>query len=224
MTVLDIFNALYTCYGKQHWWPADSPFEVMVGAILTQNTSWSNVEKAIGNLKSQNLLDPDILSRMDQNKLGGYITSAGYFNLKAKRLINFCKWYTSCGGYEALNKQGTGQLRQALLSVNGVGEETADDMLLYAFARPVFVIDAYTRRIFSRIGLVNGEETYQDLRVHFEESLKNHIKQASEQVDTFNEYHALIVLHAKNICQKSPRCESCCISRQCLRKGLNDTQ
>lgn len=205
-----VFSRLLKAYGPQHWWPGDGPFEIMVGAILTQNTAWSNVEKAIGCLKSEGLLDAGAIVAASQEKLAACLRSSGYFNIKAARLVNFCQWYVSSGGMKALQRKETAPLRRELLAVKGVGPETADDMLLYALARPVFVIDAYTRRIFSRYGLVAGDEGYEELRAFFESSL-------APDVALFNEYHALIVRHGKDICRPRPLCDACCLRRGCAR-------
>lgn len=215
MTFLSVYRTLFKQYGPQHWWPGDTPFEVMVGAVLTQNTAWSNVEKAIANLKQANSLSAKKIADMPADELAQLIRPAGYFNVKAKRLQNFCRWFLQQGGEKALQQWDDDALRHGLLSVNGVGPETADDMVLYAFNRPVFVIDAYTRRIFARLGLVTGEEGYETLRHLFERELGQKIKQRDEQVTIFNEYHALIVLHAKDVCRKKPRCDECCLRRQC---------
>ena len=189
-------------------------FEIMVGAVLTQNTAWTNVERAIGNLKSLDLLSLDAMGRLGRKELAGLIRPAGYFNVKAQRLQNLCDFLQRQGGEASLSRMADGPLREALLEVNGVGPETADDILLYAFERPVFVIDAYTRRLFSRIGLVAGDESYEKLRSIFETGLES-------SVDLFNEYHALIVRHGKYICTKKPRCIECCIGRHCRYLSKN---
>lgn len=180
----------------------------MVGAVLTQNTAWINVEKAIANLKSHDVLDPAAIVRADSERLAGWIKPSGYFNVKARRLRNFCEWYLEHGGSAALSQRDTENLRRGLLSVNGIGPETADDILLYAFERPVFVIDAYTRRIFARLGLIEGTEGYEELRRFFEHALV-------PDVPIFNEYHALIVNHAKNVCRTKPLCRECCLADAC---------
>ena len=149
-----VFNALLSAHGPQHWWPGDTPFEIMVGAVLTQNTAWTNVEKAIANLVKHDKLSAAGIVAARKDHLANWLRPSGYFNVKAERLKNFCRWYVEAGGFNALSKLDTDTLRDSLLSVNGVGPETADDILLYAFDRPVFVIDAYTRRLFSRLGLI----------------------------------------------------------------------
>ncbi|GAB4294529.1 MAG: endonuclease III domain-containing protein [Thiohalomonadaceae bacterium] len=211
MTLRQVYAALYRAYGPQHWWPGDTPFEVMVGAVLTQNTAWSNVEKAIDNLKAHDALDPAVITHTHAATLAAWLKPSGYFNIKARRLKNFCAWYLAAGGLAPLQKLETPALRRALLGVNGIGPETADDILLYAFQRPVFVIDAYTRRLFSRLQLVTGEETYEELRHYFEQGLGA----KRENVALFNEYHALIVAHAKRVCRTRPLCDTCCLRRRC---------
>ena len=206
-----LYQKLFDHFGSQHWWPADSPFEVMVGAILTQNTAWTNVEKAIANLREADALSVNAIISAKPAQLAEWLRPSGYFNIKAKRLQNFCRWYVEQGGYDALQVRDTNALRHALLSVNGVGAETADDMLLYAFERPVFVVDAYTRRLFSRLGLIEGKEGYEHLRQLVEE----HFGRSKQQTKLFNELHALIVIHAKAFCLKRPRCKGCPLGRRC---------
>lgn len=211
MNLRRIYDRLHRAYGPQHWWPGETPFEVMVGAILTQNTAWTNVERAIANLKAHDCLDPQTILQTRPTRLAQWLRPAGYFNVKAKRLRNYCRWYLARGEYTALAELDDRDLRHALLSVNGVGYETADDILLYAFERPVFVIDAYTRRLFTRLGLVDGEEGYEALRHWCEQGLAR----CRNKVALFNEYHALIVAHAKEACRKRPLCADCCLLRHC---------
>jgi endonuclease III related protein len=156
-----IFEWLYEAYGPQHWWPGDTPFEVMIGAILTQNTAWSNVEKAMASLKTIDCLNPEAILALSHESLTGLLRPSGYFNVKARRLQGFCGWYLAQGDYKTLAREETTTLRRRLLGLNGLGPETADDILLYAFKRPVFVIDAYTRRLFARIGIIQGDEAYE---------------------------------------------------------------
>lgn len=208
MTLEQVYQQLFQRYGSQHWWPAETPFEVMVGAILTQNTAWSNVERAIDNLKANDCLTPECILSVPVSRLANWLQPSGYFNIKAKRLRNLCQWYVDAGQLDVVSRWDTDKLRHALLSVNGVGPETADDILLYAFNRPVFVIDAYTRRLFSRLGLLDHDEGYEHLRNHFED----HLPQNSS---LFNEYHALIVIHAKEVCRKKPLCLNCCLGAIC---------
>ncbi len=206
------FQHLLTCHGPQNWWPANSPFEVMVGAVLTQNTAWVNVERAIANLTANAVLLPERILAVDEAQLAEWLRPSGYFNIKARRLRNYCRWYTDAGGYSELSKQSNEDLRRALLTVNGVGPETADDILLYAFERPVFVIDAYTRRLFARLGMIQGNEGYEPLRCALEQAL-------GTDTAIFNEYHALIVAHAKDICRVRPRCSECVLRKGCPSAG-----
>ena len=202
------YRRLLAEFGAQRWWPADSPFEVMVGAVLTQNTAWTNVERAIANLVERDRLDATAIVRARRDHLANWIRPSGYFNIKAQRLKNFCRYYLAQGGFDKLQKLDTNELREGLLSVNGVGRETADDILLYAFERPVFVIDAYTRRLFSRLGIYRGDEPYDELRLDIENKLGG-------DVQLYNEYHALIVRHAKENCRVRPRCADCVLRTGC---------
>ncbi|WP_430733414.1 endonuclease III domain-containing protein [Ectothiorhodospira lacustris] len=203
-----VLERLSAHYGPMHWWPGETPFEVMVGAILTQNTAWTNVERAIANLKAAEVLDAESLAALSRNDLAGLIRPSGYFNVKAGRLQAFCCWYLEQGGETALRGWSTEALRRGLLSVKGVGPETADDILLYAFERPVFVVDAYTRRLFARLELAGGDEPYDVLRTGVEAVL-------GEDVPALNEFHALIVAHGKTFCRPRPRCESCPLRAMC---------
>ena len=215
MSLKQVYERLLKAYGPQHWWPGDTPFEVMVGAVLTQNTAWTNVEKAIHNLKLYEALSPQAILNAPHEQLAQWLRPSGYFNIKADRLKHYCHWYIEQGEYPLLSLWETLELRKGLLSVKGVGPETADDILLYAFERPVFVIDAYTRRIFSRLDYISHDEGYETLRVYFEKGLARNV----DKVRLFNEYHALIVNHAKDYCRKKPVCESCCLSRVCHYSG-----
>jgi endonuclease-3 related protein len=207
-TLRDIHDALLTAYGEQAWWPGETPFEVMVGAILTQNTAWTNVEKGIAALIAADALDAGAIVAMDPATLGSLLRPVGYFNVKARRLQNLCRWYLESGGETALAAVPTSELRNELLVVNGVGPETADDILLYALQRPVFVIDAYTRRLFGRLGLIDPQAGYEALRQCFESAL-------GADTALYNEYHALIVIHAKGCCRPKPRCGDCPLNERC---------
>ena len=200
----ELYDRLLDAYGPQHWWPAESAFEVIVGAVLTQNTSWKNVEKAIARLKATGNLDLDHIVALSQDDLAGLIRSSGFFNVKAKRLKNLCEWLQSQGGLDELAKWRTGKLRQSLLEINGIGPETADDILLYAFQRPVFVIDSYTRRLLGKLGLIQGAEDYEALRQMFESCLPPDHR-------LYNEYHALIVRHAKEKSAGDDHCRHCAV-------------
>ncbi len=203
-----VYGRLFAAYGPRHWWPGDSPFEIMVGAVLTQNTAWVNVERAIDNLKRARLLGPRGIADANPRRLAALIRPSGYFNVKAKRLRALARALLRHGGVRGMARIPTPALRTELLSIHGIGPETADDILLYAFARTVFVIDAYTRRVFSRLGLITGVETYELLRTRFERALP-------ADVALYNEYHALIVYHAKHVCRPRPMCDDCCLARLC---------
>jgi endonuclease-3 related protein len=207
--VRDVYDRLLISHGPQRWWPAETPFEVMIGAILTQNTAWSNVERAIERLRGRCALDAEALLALPENELADAIRPAGYFNVKARRLRAFCVAFDAAGGFESWSALSTPELRKVLLVINGVGPETADDILLYAFERPVFVVDAYTRRIFERLGLLAGGETYETVRAAFEQAL-------GPDTELFNHYHALIVQHGKDICRaRHPACADCCLRERC---------
>ena len=222
MTLLKVHDVLFDYYGPQNWWPALTSFEVMVGAVLTQNTAWTNVEKAIANLHAAKAMKAEVILRSPLRRVAEWIRPAGYFNVKAKRLRNFCEWYVDRGGESKLQHLDTTALRNELLSINGVGPETADDILLYAFHRPIFVVDAYTRRLLSRLQLAAGDEAYDDLRQHIEQDLKSANRGRRQLVPLFNEYHALIVRHAKDICKPRPRCQTCCLSTHCSFIEVHD--
>jgi endonuclease-3 related protein len=200
-----LFRRLFDDYGPQHWWPAEAPFEVMLGAVLTQNTAWSNVEKAIQNLKALGELNCESLLSLDPKSLAQAIRPSGYYNIKTERLLNLCRFIQANPDLHQLEDQ---QLRHKLLSVHGIGPETADDILLYAYERPVFVIDAYTRRLLGRFGLIEAEASYETLREIIEQAL-------GPDTECYNEFHALIVIHAKSICRTRPLCEVCTLKAEC---------
>ncbi len=201
---MDIFNRLHGFFGPQNWWPGDTPFEIAVGAILTQNTNWGNVEKAIKNLKRNGKLSAKALHGMPREKLASLIKPAGYFNIKAKRLKHFLDFLAADykGSMKRLGKEDLRTLRKRLLDVNGIGPETADSILLYATGKPVFVIDAYTKRVLQRHKLVPENATYHDMQSLFHDNLP-------PDVDLFNEYHALFVMLGKHYCRPKPRCGGC---------------
>lgn len=209
-----VYKRLDRHYGPQEWWPAETPFEVMVGAVLTQNTAWNNVEKAIDALRNAELLRPESIHAADAGMLAELIRPAGYFNVKAVRLKALVGWLMEQGGIEVLASMPIKDLRHELLSVHGIGPETADDILLYAFGHPVFVIDAYTRRMFSRLGLIDEKADYELLRRQFETDL-------GKEAAVYNQYHALIVVQAKEVCRKKPHCDKCCLADVC-RYPIND--
>jgi endonuclease III related protein len=201
------YDALLSAYGPQHWWPGRTRFEVIVGAILTQSTSWSNVELAIAALRGQNLLSPSALERISTPRLARLIRSSGYFRqkaLKLKAFVHFLRQHYG-GSLDKLLATPTPQLREQLLSIRGIGPETADSILLYAGKLPVFVVDAYTRRILERHQLADRRHSYGYIRQLFEQNL-----QAS--VPLYNEYHALLVRTGKHFCRKrAPQCEDCAL-------------
>lgn len=203
---LEPYRRLFQAYGPQHWWPGETPFEVMVGAVLTQNTAWGNVERAIANLKAAGYLTCRGILSLSDTALADLIRPAGYYNVKARRLKALCAYLNAeavADCPEALRDVATlPELRRRLLAVHGVGEETADSILLYALGLAVFVVDAYTRRIFSRLGLMTGNESYARIQQSFEAELPR-------DVGLYNEYHALIVHHGKTVCRPQPRCHGC---------------
>lgn len=208
--LLDIHNRLFAAYGPQHWWPAEEPFEIMVGAILTQSTAWRNVEKAIANLKAVGALSPVRLRSLSLYEIAALIHPSGYYNAKARKLKSLAEWLGDSYGDDIarMSAQGTEKLRLQLLSVYGIGPETADSIILYVANQPVFVIDAYTRRIVDRLGLTPGQESYQAYQALFMNNLP-------EDARMFNEYHALLVQLGKNFCRKQALCSRCCLSDLC---------
>ncbi len=211
MTLFKYYQKLAKHYGAQQWWPAETPFEVMVGAVLTQNTSWHGVEKAINNLKSENALNPDAIANMSEGELGVLIRPSGYYRQKSQRLQRLVTWLRQTGDLDGLQAIDTLDVRTSLLAINGVGPETADDILLYALQRPVFVIDAYTRRIFSRLGQVDAKASYAELQQIFVQALAK----KSDLVELYKNYHALIVIHAKTHCRVKPQCQKCPLAIDC---------
>ncbi|HXG28289.1 MAG TPA: hypothetical protein VNJ47_05500 [Nevskiales bacterium] len=203
-----VFRRLEAAYGHQDWWPADTRFEILVGAVLTQNTAWINVERALANLRRRHWLNAGAILRAPRPQLAAALKPSGYFNLKAQRLRALCAWFVETGGFRVLDRWDTARLRQALLGVHGVGPETADDIVLYAFHRPVFVVDAYTRRLFTRLGLLQGDPGYEALRTACERALP-------ADAVAYQQYHALIVEHAKRRCRPRPLCADCVLRRMC---------
>ncbi len=206
----DVYNLLFHYYGPCKWWPADTPFEVCVGAILTQNTNWGNVEKAIANLRREGLLSPEALYGVSVESLADAVRPSGYYNVKSLRLKGFVEWLFKVhdGSLERMFSGSWDLLRKELLSVKGIGRETADSILLYAGHKPTFVIDAYTVRMFDRLGLLKGKKDYEAIRGMFMACL-------AADASLFNEYHALIVLHCKEFCRKKPFCERCILQDEC---------
>lgn len=199
------YDALFRVLGPQHWWPGRTRFEIIVGAILTQNTSWSNVERAITALRREKLLSPAAIEQVPLGHLARLIRSSGYFRQKARKLKAFVRFLRDRyqGSLDKLFATPTAELREQLLAVHGIGPETADSILLYAGQHPVFVVDAYTRRILERHSVLRGKESYEQIRSLFEQSLPR-------DPSLFNEYHALIVHTGKHFCQKrQANCENC---------------
>ncbi|MFH0769705.1 MAG: endonuclease [Chloroflexota bacterium] len=212
----NIYHQLSDQYGPQHWWPAEEPFEVMVGAILTQSAAWLNVEKAIANLKAAKALSPEALRRLSLAEIATIIRPCGYYNAKARKLKAMVQWLREyCGdSLKKLFNVDIDHLRQQLLSVYGIGQETADSIILYAANKPVFVIDAYTRRIINRTGLSKESNSYSAYQNLFMDNLP---------ADTalFNEYHALLVRLGKESCRSHPLCRKCCLKSIC-QFGINN--
>jgi len=202
--LMAIYDRLLERFGPQGWWPAETPFEVMVGAVLTQNTAWRNVARAIANLKAAEAMEPSELTGKDVEWIARHIRPAGYYNMKARRLRNLLDYFDQAceGSMETMAARETGELRRGLLQVKGVGPETADSILLYALSRPVFVVDTYTYRVFTRHRLIGEDCGYEELREFFE----NHLPR---EVELYNEYHALIVRLGSNFCRSRPRCSGC---------------
>ena len=209
-TLIEIYQRLFARYGPQHWWPGDSPFEVMVGAILTQSATWQNVVKAISNLKNAGKMSPLALRNIPIDELTQLIHPSGYYNAKALKLKALVNWLGAfCGDdLDRLFATDTDTLRLHLLAIHGIGPETADSILLYAGNKPVFVIDAYSRRIFSRLGLTSEKDSYPAYQALFMKNLPVNTR-------LFNEYHALLVQLGKKACRKPPFCDDCCLSEIC---------
>ena len=207
--ISEIFRVLFRHYGPQHWWPGETPFEIVVGAILTQNTAWTNVEKALARLKAAGALTVETMEALPEAELAGLIRSSGYYNRKAKKLRAFLRYLRERqgGSLERMFSTGTAQLRRELLALPGIGEETADSMLLYGGGHAVFVVDAYTRRILARHGLLPGKASYPEIQ----ERLQRAIWPAAAR---YNEFHALLVVVGKQHClRRSPRCAGCPLER-----------
>lgn len=206
----DVYGRLYHCYGPQGWWPGGGGFETIAGAILTQNTAWANVEKALGNLKAAGALSPQAIRDMPEEELAQLIRPSGFFNTKARKLKAMADYLAGYGDdLERWRSLDPKELRAELLGVYGIGPETADDMVLYAAGLSSFVIDAYTRRVVDRLGLAPAKDSYEAYQELFEANLP-------AEAALFNEYHALLDRHAKETCQKrQPRCAGCCLLESC---------
>ena len=199
-----IYKALNEHFGGLHWWPGETPFEIAVGAILTQNTNWKNVEIAIDNLKQADLLDSLSLYAAEDSVVAELIRSSGYYNIKTKRLKAFLQFLQEeyAGNMDKMFNEELQTLREKLLGVNGIGEETADSILLYGGGKPVFVVDAYTRRILERHGIISQHRSYKEIQALFMENLP-------QDTSLYNQYHALLVNTGKCFCRKKPLCGGC---------------
>jgi len=215
--LVEIYQRLLSAYGPQGWWPADTRFEVMVGAILTQATAWRNVERAIQRLKAAGALSPERMASFSEQELAELIRPAGFFRQKTRRLRALLRLIGRHGRVEGLLSLPAEELRRQLLALPGVGPETADSILLYAAGYPVFVVDAYTKRILHRLGLLSGEKAgYEEVQGLFESNLPRDPK-------LYGEYHALLVRHAKDHCRARPRCPGCPLAPVCESfKGQGD--
>lgn len=202
--VRQLFETLITAFGPQGWWPGETPFEIALGAILTQNTAWTNVARVIADLKAEGLLHPRALQELPQAELARRLRPVGYYNLKAARVHNFLAVFARFfdGALHQLDAWDTEVLRRRLLEVKGIGPETADSILLYAFQRPTFVVDAYTFRILGRHALVWDPCSYEELRQFFLDHLPR-------DLSLFQEFHALLVRLGKDYCRPTPRCQGC---------------
>jgi endonuclease-3 related protein len=202
--LMRIYQKLYQAYGSRHWWPGETSFEVMVGAILTQNTSWRNVEKAIQRLKENGILNPEGVYHLKKSQLAPLIRSSGYYRIKADRLKSFVDFlFEEYGGdLKRMKSERLAELREKLLGIKGIGPETADSILLYGLKKPIFVVDAYTKRILSRHGMISEKASYEEVQKLFMDHLPPDEK-------LFNEYHALFVHLGKTLCKKTARCDIC---------------
>ncbi len=208
--LLAVYDNLLSAYGPQHWWPGGSGFEMMAGAVLTQATAWANVEKAISNLRSADALTPRAIRVIGQDELAELIYPSGYYKAKARKLKALAQYIGErfADDIDAMAREEMGSLRSELLGVHGIGEETADDILLYAARQPSFVVDAYTRRLFWRLRLAPEKGSYAQYQAPFMDHLPR-------DAGLFGEYHALIVRHGKEVCAKTPVCEGCCLLDMC---------
>ena len=214
-TLHTVYDHLRAAYGPQNWWPGNSPFEVMVGAILVQNTAWKNVEKAIRNLADADLLEPHALANVDAEELQELIRPAGYFRLKTKRLLHLVRFVVDRydGDLDAMFSVSLSTLREELLSLNGIGPETADSILLYAGEQPTFVVDTYTHRVLARHGWIGYEAGYYEIKDTFEAELE-------QDVALFNEFHALLVRVGHHHCRKTPKCAKCPLAELLPEGGI----
>jgi endonuclease-3 related protein len=211
LSMIESFDLLLSTYGPQVWWPGESQFEIIIGAILTQNTAWTNVARAIENLKRAKMMEPLAIMQENPDYVKSLIAPAGFFNVKYERLRNIIEYLLEYDmDFGKFSQMPVNKLRDELLEINGIGPETADSILLYAFNHPIFVVDAYTRRLFSRLGYKWMETAkYQDIQSCF-------MAELSPDTDLYNEFHALIVAHCKNRCRKKPLCSDCSLRLFCM--------
>ena len=217
-TLMDVYHRFCAAYGPQHWWPGESPFEVIVGAILTQSAAWTNVELALANMRSAGCWSLEAVHRIPETELAILVRSSGYFNAKARKVKAFAAHVdvNHQGNLDRFLSQPVGPLRKELLSIHGIGEETADDIIVYAAGKPSFVIDTYTRRIMDRMGIApdTARPKYGDYQAVFHDNL-SHDENVPGDARLFNEFHALWDRHAKEACAKTPRCQGCCLRDIC---------
>jgi len=214
--LMEAYERMLAKFGPQHWWPGDSPFEIMVGAVLVQNTSWRNVEHAINNLRDAGVMEPRALYNVPPEELAELIRPAGYYQLKTKRLRNLLRFLVEehDGSLESMFSVGLASLREQLLAINGVGPETADAILLYAGGLPTFVVDTYTLRVLARHGWLDYDASYDDIKDYFESTLP-------EGAELYNEYHALLVRVGKDYCKRTdPKCEACPLAEMLPASGI----
>ena len=214
--LLNVYERLFASFGPQHWWPGESPFEVMVGAVLVQNTAWKNVERAIANLRDAGLMDVRSLCAIPVEELAELIRPAGYFQVKARRLQCLLEFVVERydGSLEAMFATDVATLREQLLAVHGIGPETADAILLYAGGLPTFVVDTYTHRVLARHGWIGYEALYDEIKDYFESALP-------QDPALYNEYHALLVRLGKDYCRKTgPKCDECPLADMLPESGI----
>ena len=214
--LMEMYERMLAKFGPQHWWPGDSPFEIMVGAVLVQNTSWRNVEHAINNLRDAGVMEPHALYKVPPAELAELIRPAGYYQLKTKRLRNLLRFVVEQygGSLEAMFSTSLASLREQLIEINGIGPETADAILLYAGGLPTFVVDTYTHRILARHGWLDYDAMYDDIKDYFESTLP-------DDATLYNEYHALLVRIGKDYCKRTaPNCEACPLAEMLPAGGI----
>lgn len=203
-----LYHRLFRQYGPQHWWPADDPFEVVLGAILTQNTAWNNVEKVLSQLREQRLISLEAMLSISKENLAKLIRPAGFYRRKSACIKAIASWLAQQGGIENLKRQNRASIRKGLLNIPGIGPETADAILLYALEKCSFVVDAYTQRILGRLGLLGSGSTYSQARQFL-------VSNIEKEISLYQEYHALLVAHAKAHCRNTPMCDGCPIIDVC---------